>query len=146
MPVDSLHEAPDLFSRFVETPEDTPGLLAYALHRQTLRDWEALIREREGAPPDLGAIRAFEIAEALPGRIMAYRALAEQRLSASRGQTRPRLIPRPDPRAFVFWGLSPAAQEGESAPPWGAFFIRLLLLLVAVVASALLMRAFIHPA
>jgi hypothetical protein len=69
-----------MFDRLVEREEDTVGLLAYALYKQTKRDWLIAFDETHARAPTDAESRAFITGEQLPRRLQTYRQLAQQQL------------------------------------------------------------------
>lgn len=122
---------------FAKDGADVAGLLAYALHMRAAEAFEARFRDLNGRGPDPRDRAAFLVGETHPTRITAYRGEAE-RLLAARSATPVRqrsLWPR--------FGLAPpeALARQEQAPiNWRGLALRLLILLFAVVTTAILLR------
>jgi hypothetical protein len=76
------HEEPrnPMFDKLVEREDDTVGLLAYALYKQSKRDWLVAFLEMHGRAPTDAESRAFITGEQLPRRMLTYRQLAQQQL------------------------------------------------------------------
>ncbi len=69
-----------MFAKLVEREDDTIGLLAYALYKQTKRDWLIAFQQAHGRIPTEGEASAFITGEQLPRRMQTYRQLARQQL------------------------------------------------------------------
>jgi hypothetical protein len=76
------HEEPrnPMFAKLVEREDDTVGLLAYALYKQSKRDWLIAFHELHARTPTDAESRAFITGEQLPRRMQTYRQLAQQQL------------------------------------------------------------------
>lgn len=144
--MDSLDEAAILV-RFVGEDADTAGLVAYALHRRALLAFRAEFARRTGAVPSMEAEQAFLISEITEERLDAYRAEAGRRLG-------PKPIPKDAPPApprrarwmAVFGGPPMLMPDQPDKVNWRGLLYRLGMLLLAVIATSLLLRVlFVRP-
>lgn len=127
---------------------DAIGLLAYALHRHTVIEWVEAFTTKTERAPDAAAFSQFYIGETMPGRIAAYRAEAERVLEGEKPQriTKAEASPlKPTSRSFLTWGLEEAIANAKAPIPWRALAIRLFILLLAVVVTALVLRVLFVP-
>ena len=136
-----------VLARFAADETDVAGLIAYSLHRRALlafrRDFEA----RHARPVTQAEESVFLIGEVSDARIAAYRAHAAAMTGQSgTGQSGPQPAPsRPRRKArwpwFGMWVDAPMAPNGEPEKiNWKGLFLRLLVLLLAVVTTAVLLR------
>ncbi len=100
-----------IFGLLVRDDADMAGLLAYALYKQNKRNWLIAFQEVLGRAPTPDETSAFILGERLPGRVEAYRRLADEMLAKRDEAATLRLAPERaanDPR--------PAAKGAEPAP------------------------------
>lgn len=143
-----------LLARFIVGEADAIALIAYALHRRALiafrRDFEAR-HARTVSPEEEGVFLIGEVSDA---RIAAYRASAqmiranEQTMTEQPAAGKFAAFPspaKPKRRArwpwFGMWVDAPMAPNGEPEKiNWKGLFLRLLVLLLAVMTTAILLR------
>jgi hypothetical protein len=102
-----------MFAKLVERDDDTVGLLAYALYKQSKRDWLIAFHETHARAPTDAESRAFITGEQLPRRMQTYRQLAQQQLGLLPAMSAP--APTPAPHAGPAMGA-------VAAPPKVGFF------------------------
>lgn len=137
-------ETPDdaaVLDRFAPDGADPAGLLAYALHRQALLAFRRDFAAQRGRAPDIGEESAFLVGEFSAARLAAYRARAEAMIGTP-------AAPGPKPKArwpwFGMWVDAPVAPSGQPEKiNWRGLFFRLLVLLLAVVTTAILLRVLV---
>jgi hypothetical protein len=132
-----------ILAQFMTEPEDATGLAAYALHRRALAEFIRNFTASTGKAPDETVIAQFLIGETMPGRIDSYRAEAKRLIMQQMGGSVGRPPTMPDPKRFFSWGLGEAIAHAEKPLPWRALAKRLLLLLAAVIVTALLLRVLV---
>ncbi|MGL4727845.1 MAG: hypothetical protein ACRCWO_03725 [Bosea sp. (in: a-proteobacteria)] len=66
-----------IFSQLVKSDEDVIGLVAYALYKQSKRDWMIAFGNAHKRAPNEAELRAFIVGERTDRRIVTYRRLAE---------------------------------------------------------------------
>jgi len=132
-----------LFTQFLTEAEDATGLAAYALHRRARLDFIRAYAERTGAEPDEAALTPFMIGEMMASRIDAYRAEAARLIAQQSGAGTSAAPPLPNPKRFLTWGLGEAIAHAQKPLPWRALALRLLVLLAAVVVTALMLRVLV---
>ena len=152
-PVASSRTERAIFARFVLGDEDSEGLLAFGLHRRAFLDWQDAYSGKHGVAPDSAAIDSFLLGETHERRIRDYRERANLMMASSAEPAEPvqgdRKIPAPKPRPlrtwFWPWGFpSGFVVENPDQPiNWKGLFWRLLLLLLAVVVTAVLLRVLV---
>jgi hypothetical protein len=130
-----------ILARFAATQDDAAGLLAFALHRRAVLDFHADFATRQGRGPEPGEEAAFLIGETSESRIAAYRAAAAAMIGGA-GQSLPS---KPAKRRsklpwFGYWVESPLAPERPEEINWRGLVLRLAILLLAVMATAILLR------
>ncbi|HRE21027.1 MAG TPA: hypothetical protein PKW21_08345 [Rhabdaerophilum sp.] len=123
---------------FGANADDAVALAAYALHRRARLDFEARFAAKHGREPDDAERDAFLLGEVTKVRIAAYRAEAERLM-------KPGVSPKPPRKArWPFFGLWVDAPMGPSpiseSLNWRGLFIRLVVLLLAVIVTAILLR------
>lgn len=141
-------EKPDdaaILDRFAPDGADPVGLLAYALHRQALLAFRQDFASQRGRAPDKGEESAFLVGEFSAARLAAYRARAEAMLAQPAGAPS---APKPVRKArwpwFGMWIDAPMAPPGQPEKiNWRGLFLRLLVLLLAVVTTAILLRVLV---
>jgi hypothetical protein len=136
-----------LQAAFIAGGEDVEGLIAYALHRRAGLEFAGEFRRRHGRMPEPGEIVAFETAETAPSRIAAYRAEARRLAEARRARAGRDQAPPPSgvaaPRRWPWLGLLPEIQPAAGPIDWKGLTLRLLVLLLAVIVTALLLRVLV---
>ncbi|MCZ8182302.1 MAG: hypothetical protein O9322_04970 [Beijerinckiaceae bacterium] len=143
--VDSLDDAA-ILTRLAPEEADTVGLVAYALHRRALLAFRTEFTRRTGAAPSSEAEQAFLISETTPARLAAYREEAFRRLGPA--PTKP-ADPAPRRRnrwMAVFGGPPMLMPDQPDKVNWRGLLYRLGMLLLAVIATSLLLRVlFVRP-
>lgn len=137
-------EIPDdaaILDRFAPGGADPAGLLAYALHRQALLAFRQDFAAQRGRAPDPAEESAFLVGEFSAARLVAYRARAEAMIGIP-------AMPVPKRKArwpwFGMWVDAPMAPPGQPEKiNWRGLFFRLLVLLLAVVTTAILLRVLV---
>lgn len=151
---DPLNSAPPisdaaLLTLYAPDKAEPVNLLAYALHRHALVEWVEAFTAKTQHAPDAAAFSQFYIGETMPGRIAAYRAEAARimgaRATSTTPATKPELSTKPNPRSFLTWGLEEAIANAKAPIPWRALAMRLFILLLAVVVTALVLRVLFVP-
>ncbi|MCA1999631.1 MAG: hypothetical protein LDL25_07560 [Hyphomicrobiales bacterium] len=140
-----------LQAAFIAGGEDVEGLIAYALHRRASLEFAGEFRRRHGRRPEPGEIAAFETGEIAPSRIAAYRAEARRLVESWRagaGQDAVREQGQQPsgsaiPRRWPWFGLLPETQPAAGPIDWKGLTLRLLVLLLAVIVTALLLRVLV---
>ena len=146
---DGLDDAA-LLARFTASKTDVTGLIAYALHRRALIAFRLDFEARHTRTATQAEQDVFLIGEISDARIAAYRAIAE----AMQGQALPGqssaqpAVSKPKRRArwpwFGMWIDAPMAPNGEPEKiNFKGLFIRLFVLLLAVVTTAILLRVLV---
>lgn len=118
---------------------DAEGLAAYALHRQALLAFRAEFAVRQGRAPDDAEEAAFLIGEEAPARIETYRQAARALMGAP--ASKPAAKTRARWPFFGQWVEAPAGFDPARPVNWRGLLARLALLMLAVVATAVLLRA-----
>ena len=118
---DELRSAEDLrnpmFAKLVEREDDTVGLLAYALYKQSKRDWLIAFTESHGRSPSDAEARSFITGEQLTRRLLTYRQLAQQQLDilpATQSETPRKVI---DAGTNAGTNAASASAAGTNMPP-----------------------------
>jgi hypothetical protein len=148
----------DMFNAYQAAAVSPLWQIAYALHRQSLIDWQAHFITHHARAPDANELAAFLIGEHQPKRIAEYLARAEN-FDAPPGSRTPKLTEKPakKPTKPIFamgWlrstpplpersGPAQNPAEGQAGLPWRAITYKFGLLLVAIILSALFMRQFV---
>lgn len=134
-------ETPDdaaILARFAPDDADPVGLLAYALHRQALLAFRQDFATQRGRAPGPVEESAFLVGEFSAARLAAYRTRAEGMISTP-------ATPAPKRKArwpwFGMWIDAPSGLPEKIN--WRGLFFRLLVLLLAVVATAILLRVLV---
>ena len=128
----------DILRAFGAEADDAAALAAYALHRRARLDFEARFAEKHGREPEQAERDAFLLGEITATRIAAYRAEAERLMKPG---TPPKLARKPRWPFFGLWVDAPMAPSLAPEPVnWRGLFTRLLVLLLAVVVTAILLR------
>lgn len=117
-----------MFDALVREDADTAGLLAYALHEQTRRDWLHAYHARIGAEPTALEMTAFIEGEGLPRRLATYRRLAEDML---RGHAQ---AARPAAAAPTVMSGAPSPAAAPAKVAWKPLAFWLAMLVVMAVA------------
>ena len=101
-----VHPVPDrtddAFAAFVSGPGDITGLVAFALHERHAREWREQMQKTCGRPATQAEIRAHQIGETTPRRILAYRFLAAEQLAGRGSDVAPRCAFNDDPVFALF--------------------------------------------
>lgn len=132
-----------ILAAFAAEAEDVTGLLAYALHRKARIAFREAFKVTHGRAPDPAEWRGFLAGEVAGARIAAYRAEAERLMEGTGGAA-----PRKPARRWPLFGLFP---EAMTTPPpdgkvnWRGLILRLLMLLGAVMLTAILLRILVVP-
>lgn len=123
---------------------DGVGLAAYALHRRALLAFRSAFETRHERAPQEAEEAAFLLGEETPERIAAYRREAQALLGAP--------PPKPGKPAkpvrwpfFGQWVEAPASYDPDKPVNWRGFAARLVLLLGAVIGTAVLLRTLFVP-
>lgn len=140
-----------LIAQLVAGEEDAEGLVAFALHRRAFHDWFAAFEAAEKRAPNEGEIRLFLLGETAERRIVAYRERASLMIDAPKiDPAAPPPTPMPAKRPplrtwFWPWGFSSGFVVADPDAPmnWRGLMLRLLMLGVAVVVTALALRIFV---
>jgi hypothetical protein len=144
----------DMLRLLVSGEDDAEGLLAFALHRRAFFDFAEAYRKAEGVEPDATALKHFMLGETADRRLKEYReranlllslppetAGAAAAVSQDSGKTPEKT--RPKTRTWFWpWGFpSTFAIDAPDQPiNWKGLAARLLLLMLAVIVTALLLR------
>lgn len=131
-----------ILARFVQGEGDAEGLLAYALHRHALLAFRQEFASRTGAAPSAEAENAFLIGETSPHRIATYRAEAAAQLASRSPAAAKEAMPAKPRRRWLalFDGPPMLVPDQPEKVNWKGLIYRLTVLLLAVVATALLLR------
>lgn len=133
-----------MFREFVGGELDVTGMVAYALHRRALLDWSETFARSAQRDPDAAERRAFLIGESAPRRLAEHRSLAEAIIAAANPR-RPKAA-----RRTLVWPFGPGIGIPIDAPAapvnWRGLAWKLLLLLIAVVITALALRLLVAQA
>lgn len=138
-----------MLARLVQGEEDHEGLIAFALHRRAVFDWQDAYRAKHGRAPDDAALDDFLLGEQAERRIRDYRERASLMLALPpEAVPSPSTPPRPPRPQGVFrtwfwpWGTpAPFAPEIADKPlNWRGLATRLAILLLAVIVTAILLR------
>jgi hypothetical protein len=138
----------DMLCLLVSDDEDAEGLLAFALHRRAYIDWADAYRAARGAEPDDKTLADFMLGETAERRIRDYRERASLMLAvppepapAQQAPTKAQ-PPRTIRTWFWPWGFPQAFAPDTPDQPvnWKGLASRLVLLMLAVIVTALLMR------
>lgn len=128
----------ELLRAFGADADDAIALAAYALHRRAWLDFESRFAVRHGREPGEAEREAFLLGEMTPSRITAYRAEAERMFQPRAATKVPRKMRWP---FFGLWVDAPMTPASSAEPVnWRGLFTRLLVLLLAVVVTAILLR------
>ncbi len=128
----------DILRAFGADKDDAQALAAYALHRRARLDFETRFAEKQGREPGDAEREAFLLGEITPTRIAAYRAEAERLMKPTTSPNPPRKARWP---FFGLWVEAPLSPNLTAEPVnWRGLFSRLLVLLLAVVVTAILLR------
>lgn len=137
-------ETPDdaaILDRFAPDGSDPVGLLAYALHRQALLAFRRDFAAQRGRAPDPAEESAFLVGEFSVARLAAYHARAEAMIGTP---ATPMLKRKARWPWFGMWVDAPMAPPGQPEKiNWRGLFFRLLVLLLAVVTTAILLRVLV---
>lgn len=134
-----------VMERFAAGDGDAVGLLAYALHQRARLSFHAEFVTRQGRLPGPAEEEVFLIGEVSEARIKAYRTSAEAMIGQPTPASQP-VAPKRKARWpwFGLWVDAPMAPSSEPEKiNWRGLFLRLLTLLLAVVATAILLRVLV---
>ncbi|OYU48627.1 MAG: hypothetical protein CFE31_09240 [Rhizobiales bacterium PAR1] len=144
-PPGMLDEA-QIFARFILAPDDSTGLLAYALHRRALLAFRADFDRTAGRGPEPAEEAAFLVGELSEPRLASYRAEASS-------LALPTLLPVAPPKRkarwpfFGLWVDAPLAPSGEPGTiNWRGLMWRFAILLASVITTAVLLRVLVVKA
>jgi hypothetical protein len=118
---------------------EAEGLLAYALHRRALVAFRAEFLARQARAPESGEEAAFLIGEDAPERIESYRQQARALMAAP---PKPPAAKRTRWPFYGQWVDAPLQDPGQPIN-WRGLFMRLATLLLAVIATAVLLRVLV---
>lgn len=137
----NLAEEDAVIGLFAPAEADAIGLLAYALHRRSRLTFRADYAQRTGNPPSAEAEMAFLIAETTAGRLAAYRDEASRMISLGAAPAPAPTQPDPSPAKRWSFGMPAMTMPGEPVRVnWKGLIYRLAMLMLAVIATALLLR------
>lgn len=135
-----------IFARFVQKPDDSIGLLAYALHRRALIAFHSDFARTTARKPEPVEEAAFLLGELSEPRLASYRGEAASLMS-------PAVLPKtPEKRKarwpfFGLWVDAPLAPSGEPGTiNWRGLMWRLAILLASVITTAILLRVLVVKA
>ncbi|PPD16407.1 MAG: hypothetical protein CTY25_03235 [Methylobacterium sp.] len=147
----ALQQERALLAALVTGEEDAEGLVAFALHRRAFLDWISAFEASEKRQPDVGEIRLFLLGETAERRLAGYRDRASMmidapKIDASLPPARP-MPPKRQPLRTWFWpwGFSTGFSVVDPNAPmnWRGLFLRLAILGLAVVVTALALRVLV---
>lgn len=143
-----LRDETTRFARFVAGSDDIDGMLAHALHIRAFAAFRARFAAETGRVPAEADEAAFLIGETDPIRIAWYRDEAARMLAARVATTMSGKSAQPDPgrSSWPHFGLLPeAARTAAEAGGvnWKGLLVRLVVLLLAVITTALLLRVLV---
>jgi hypothetical protein len=138
----------DMAIRLIQGEDDAVGFIAFALHRRAFLDWQEAYFASEGKEPVESEIRLFLLGEQADRRLQAYREHATLLMAMPEEPAPPILPARPMPERrplrtwFWPWGMSTGfVLENPDRPiNWKGLILRLALLALAVIVSALALR------
>jgi hypothetical protein len=129
---------------------EAEGLLAYALHRRALLAFRADFTTRHARAPEVGEEAAFLIGEDLPERIAAYRRDARAMMATPAPASPPeKNVPVKKRIRFPFFGQwieAPPNYDPDQPVNWRGLMLRLVVLLLAVIGTAVLLRVLVVKA
>lgn len=154
------HSDPEraMLSLLVRGEEDHEGMIAFTLHRRAVFDWQDAYQARHGKGPSSEALADFLLGEQAERRIRDYRERANLMLAmppeaaemAKTGKAGPAALAKKQPLRTWFWpwGTAPGFAIDHPAQPlnWKGLFLRLAMLLAAVIVTAILLRVFVVQA
>ena len=140
----------DILARLNAGDDDAEGLLAFALHRRAFLDWTKAYADLHGRPPDEAPRDAFMLGETAERRRKDYRDRAQLMLASAEPSPEAVAAAMPMPRKrpirtwFWPWGMPErfSVEDPERPVNWRGLTLRFLMLLVAVVVTALFLRFF----
>lgn len=132
---------------FASKDDDAEGLLAFALHRRAMLDWLNAFAASAGRAPNAEETRAFLIGETAPRRVQDYRDRAALMIGLAReGEDVPAPAGTPA-KTRMIWPFGPGMGFTVDNPGqpvnWRQLMLRLLMLMGAVIVTALLLRVFV---
>lgn len=131
--------------------EDAEGLLAFALHRRAVLDWAMAFAQSEGHSPGPDETRRFLLGEATARRQQDYKERASLLLALQREgvEVQPAKPPVTTRKQKIFpWGPGMGFVVEQPTGPLNIrlLILRLIMLLLAVIVTALMLRFFVvHP-
>ncbi len=147
-----------ILARFAPEAADPVGLVAYGLHRRALIGFRAEFERQHARAATAEEEAVFMIGEISEHRIAAYRASAASMASSSADFSGANAVPAASPASasgrapkrkprwpwFGMWVDAPMAPASEPERlNWRGLFWRLLTLLLAVITTAILLRALV---
>ena len=148
-----LTEEAAMLAKLMHHDEDAEGLLAFALHRRAVLDWVAAFQEHEHRAPHIAELRQFLLGEAAPRRMGEYRERASVMVAVERtGKATPDVqkkeqSAKAEVSKTMMWpfgpGLGFAVEQPGRSLNWKALLLRLVLLMIAVIVTALMLRFFV---
>jgi hypothetical protein len=147
-----------MLALLVHGDEDHEGLIAFTLHRRAVFDWQDAYRARHQRDPSSEALADFLLGEQAERRILDYRERANLMLAMPAETTEPFKADKPNGSTaakkqplrtwFWPWGTAPGFVVDAPEQPlnWKGLFLRLVMLLAAVIVTALLLRVFVVQA
>ena len=155
MTTEAVNEA-RILAALVSGPDDAEGMIAFALHRQAAMEWRGVFLASRKAQPDAEDYELFMLGEEMPGRIAGYKERAALLLAAQAGEAADMQASDKAPSAkqtrlrsiFWPWGITSGfrADLAEKPVNWRGLFVRLALLGLAVIVTALFFRLFVPKA
>lgn len=128
----------EILLAFGAEADDAAALTAYALHCRARLEFEAHYVEHHGRVPEGAALEAFLLGELTPSRLAAYRAEAGRILKQGRPA---KALAKARWPFFGLWVDAPMAPSGTAEPlNWRGLLLRLFVLLLAVITTAILLR------
>ena len=139
----------DMIRLFAPVDDDAEGLLAFALHRRAMQDWLGAFVASAGHAPTPEDTRAFLIGETAPRRMQEYRDRAALMIGLAREGELPPVTATPPAKTRMIWPFGPGMGFTVDNPGqpvnWRLLMLRLLMLMAAVIVTALLLRVFVVP-
>jgi hypothetical protein len=111
-----------VFALMVENDDDIHGLVAYALYKQSKRDWMMEFATRNGREPTAEEIDTYILGERTPRRLATYKRLAGDALERFRagGRTGERLMAAGQAQAAAQPGLPTLSTQPQSGSGFAA--------------------------
>lgn len=139
----------------VQSDDDHEGMIAFTLHRRAVFDWQDAYRARHGKAPASEALEDFLLGERAERRVWDYRERANLMLATPTDVTEftdaakatVSQAPKKQPLRTWFWPWGVATAFAIDTPEqslnWKGLFLRLAMLLAAVIVTSLLLRVFV---